>query len=661
MTVGTDQASFLVIEDALSDRYRILTRTGGEGLSSHYQAEDKTLGRIVAIKSVFFDPSVGPEMLEIQKTRFYREAEVTACLQHASILPIFDVVTKPASALIVMASVDGDRLQSVLAARKRLELSECIQVLSGIASGLDYVHKQSVVHRNVKPANIIITPSSGALLSDFSLAQTETPSQFVVGAKVVGTPSYMSPEQARGEKVEPRSDLFSLGCVLYECLTGTKPFRGKGRQAIFEKVLGPEPAPPVEWEGLGLPSSLDGVVRRALAKDPAERFETGAELVDALQAVAGELPSQPTSEPDEFDSSATMLFQAPLAMPKQESESEAEPELPPLDPAKVKMLVEDERPLELSPTISDVLQVVSMSQEEGFLLSRIDGSSRTCDIMSVSPMDEGQTARVLLGLLDREFVCFAESSVANVDDSGVFPWSRENAAALNPEHDALRKEVDELLEAAETGPESALGVSAGASSDEIKTAYRDRVLRYHPDRHSSVTDPDLRDKLSHLLALASEAHAELAKKAKQRASSVTNGAPKAPPAPATPEAAPAADNSNGFDGRRHAAALFRHAEQAYELQDFWQTIQLCRQAIDGCEDKPRYHYLLALSLLRNKKWRKEASQSLKKAVELDGKNPEYLSMLAVLYDAEGLRVRAEKLFTQVSAIDSSFPIPELPA
>ena len=110
-------------------------------------------------------------------------------------------------------------------------------------------------------------------------------------------------------------------------------------------------------------------------------------------------------------------------------------------------------------------------------------------------MDEGQTARVLLGLLDREFVCFAESSVANVDDSGVFPWSTENAAALNPEHDALRKEVDELLEAAETGLESALGVSAGASSDEIKTAYRDRVQRYHPDRHSTVTDPDLRDKL----------------------------------------------------------------------------------------------------------------------------------------------------------------------
>ncbi len=217
-----------------------------------------------------------------------------------------------------------------------------------------------------------------------------------------------------------------------------------------------------------------------------------------------------------------------------------------------------------------------------------------------------------------------------------------------------------MIEAAKTGPESALGVSADASSNEIKTAYRDKVLRYHPDRHATVTDPDLRDKLSHLLALASEAHTALSKKAEQRASSTTSAAPNAPLASATSSAASATDPSSDFDGRSHAAALFRHAEQAYELQDFWQTIQLCRQAVKVCDQEPKYHYLLALCLIRNKKWRKEASYSLKKAVELDGKNPEYLSMLAVLYDAEGLHVRAENLFKQVSVIDASFPIPKLP-
>ncbi len=658
MTVGTEQASFLVIEDALSDRYRILTRTGGKGLSSQYEAEDRTLGRTVTIKSVFFDASAGPEILELQKTRFRREAEVTVGLEHSSILPIYEVITKPASAFIVMASVDGDRLQSVLAARKRLEPFECIQVLSGIATGLDYVHKRGVIHRNVKPANIIVTPSSTALLCDFSLAQTETPSQFVIPGSVVGTPSYMSPEQARGDKVEPRSDLFSLGCVLYECLAGTKPFRGESRQAIFERVLGPEPAPPVEWERLGLPSSLERVVQQAVAKNPAERFENGAALIDALRVAVGELPSQPASESDESDISATMLFQAPAEMPMEEAEAEP----PPLDPAKVKMLVEDERPLELSPMISDVLQVANMSPEEGFLLSRVDGVSRGCDIMSVSPMDEGQTARVLLGLLDRKFVRFADASVAHPEDSSnSLPRWTKGTAASNPEHDALREEVDQMIEAAKTGPEGALGVSADASSDEIKTAYRDKVLRYHPDRHATVSDPDLRDKLSHLLALASEAHTALSKKAEQRASSTTSAAPNAPPASPTSSTASATDPSHDFNGRRHAAALFRHAEQAYELQDFWQTIQLCRQAIKVCEQEPKYHYLLALCLIRNKKWRKQASYSLKKAVELDGKNPEYLAMLAVLYEAEGLRVRAEKLFAQLSAIEASFPIPKLPA
>ena len=204
MMAATDRASFEIIEDALSDRFRILAYTGGKGSSSLYEAEDVALGRRVGIKCVFFDASAGPDVLETQKTRFHREAEVTAQLTHPAIIPIFDVATKPASAFIVMAHIEGNTLQDLLRTGDHLGLSECIEFFSDVASCLDYIHGEGVVHRNVKPANIIVKRLAGTALADFSLAQTRTPSKFTLPARVSGTPSFMSPEQARGQAVDGR-------------------------------------------------------------------------------------------------------------------------------------------------------------------------------------------------------------------------------------------------------------------------------------------------------------------------------------------------------------------------------------------------------------------------------------------------------------------------
>ncbi len=340
MSAASVRASFEIIEDALSDRHRILAFTGGKGMSSLYEAEDAILGRKVAIKCVFFDASAGSKALEIQKTRFHRDAEVTSHLSHPAIVPIFDVVTKPASAFVVMAHIEGDTLHTVLEAKKRLGLSECIDVFSHVANGLDYIHDNGVIHRNVKPVNIIVKRPAGAALVDFSLAQAPTASRFTLPHRVSGTPSFMSPEQARGEAVDGRSDLFSFGCILFLCLAGVRPFQAKSPNDTMRLVMGPDPLPRVDWKQLGAPAALDGVFQKALAKNVGERFGSGAELIEALGAVAAESES----------ASATVVL-PPAAAEIRE----------PLDPGELKMIGEEERALELSPTISDVLQGVLLS------------------------------------------------------------------------------------------------------------------------------------------------------------------------------------------------------------------------------------------------------------------------------------------------------------
>ena len=647
---ATDRASFEIIEDALSDRFRILAYTGGKGSSSLYEAKDLALGRRVGIKCVFFDASAGPDVLEMQKTRFHREAEVTAQLTHPAIIPIFDVTTKPASAFIVMAHIDGDTLRDLLQTGDHLGLSECVDLFSDVANCLDYIHGEGVVHRNVKPANIIVKRPAGAALADFSLAQTRTPSKFTLPSWVSGTPTFMSPEQARGQAVDGRSDLFSFGCILFLCLSGVKPFVGKNPNETMKLVMGPDPPRHVDWEQLGKPAELDGLFRKALAKDVDERFGSGAELIEALGALSA-------SAADCESASATVVLVPPA------------PETPePLDPKKLKTMREEERALEMSPSFSDVVQAVMLTPEEGFVLSRIDGStSIPRDILSVSPLDEENTTRVLLGMLEKDLIRFRDAETkpkiapTEKPSSGASGELKKEDAAET----ALLEEVEALITAGKDDPAKILGVGKGADITQIKKAYRERVLRYHPDRHSAVANPDLRDRLSRLLALATEAFGVMSER-KEKADAVRNAPPLrvASPRPDfTPTASTPApsDETNEFDKKEHARELFLHAEKAFELQDHWQTIQLCRQAVELYSNEAKFHHLLGVALVRNKKWRKEAAESFGRAVDLEEKNPLYLGLLAAVYKAEGLQLRADKIFNQLLKIDPSYEIPELPA
>ncbi len=574
-----------------------------------------------------------------RRGQFYREAEVTAQLTHPAIIPIFDVTTKPASAFIVMAHVDGDKLHHLLQSGDHLELSECVKLFAHVANCLDYIHGQGVVHRNVKPANIIVKRPSGAALSDFSLAQTRSPSKFVVPAQVAGTPTFMSPEQARGEAVDGRSDLFSFGSILFLCLSGVKPFRGKNANETMALVKGPDPPRQVDWETLGKPAALDGFFQRALAKDADKRFLSGAEIIDALSALIAD------------NETASSVPPAPEI-------------LAPLDPEKLTMIREEERALELSPTISDVLQGVALTSEEGFVLSRIDGTSRPRDILAVSPLDEENTTRVLLGMLEKELVRFrgAETPKATLKKKPSRGARGEEKKDDGAER-ALREEVEALIATGTDDPLKMLGVGEDADIAEVKNAYQKRVLQYHPDRHMAVVSTDLKSKLSHLLAMASEAFEILSARQKrpEAARKAVDLASSRPQLTAPPSRIEVSDETDSFDKEKHGRALFRHAEQAYELRDHWQTIQLCRQAIELYDKEAKFHHLLGIALIRNKKWRKEAALSLKKAVELDEKNPHYLGLLAALYQAEGLQLRADKIIDQVTKIDPSYEIPQLPA
>jgi serine/threonine protein kinase len=275
----------------LGERYRTVAKLGSGAFGDVYRARDGVLGRDVAIKRIRLEAFVEPAQLEEVKQRFLREAQVAARLRHPNIVTTHDLVSSPASSFIVMELVDGRTLQSLLAERRRLPLDETARLLGQVAAALDHAHASGVVHRDVKPANVMVEPSGHVKVMDFGIAKAEAGANLTATGLIMGTPNYMSPEQARGGKVDARSDLFSLGCVLYECLTGVRPFDADTVTAILVRIVTEEPQP-VDFEATGLPPAVGDVLRRAVAKDPAARFASGAEMIASLRA-AGGLPTLP--------------------------------------------------------------------------------------------------------------------------------------------------------------------------------------------------------------------------------------------------------------------------------------------------------------------------------------------------------------------------------
>jgi serine/threonine-protein kinase len=281
------------LAEVLGNRYRIVAKLGAGAFGEVYKAQDTLLHRTVAIKRIRMDAFTDEGQLEEVKERFLREAKVAAQLSHPNIVTIHDIHWSRDLSFIVMEFIEGQTLQKLLSGKRRLTLSETLDVLGPVADALDHAHQKKVVHRDIKPANIMIEPSGRPKVTDFGIAKLESAgtTNLTATGSILGTPNYMSPEQARGEReLDGRSDLFSLGCILYECLAGEKPFRGDSVTAVLMKIL-TEEAPSLDCQRAGLPLALQPVVKRALAKNLADRYGSGRELVDALRAAAASAPT----------------------------------------------------------------------------------------------------------------------------------------------------------------------------------------------------------------------------------------------------------------------------------------------------------------------------------------------------------------------------------
>jgi serine/threonine-protein kinase len=268
--------------------YRLLSLLGVGGMAEVYRAHDPRLDREVAIKVLPFDLAKQPGFLE----RFRREARVVARLDHPNIMPIYDFGEEDGVMYVVMPLIEGGTLRDRIAARGTCSLREAASILYQVAQALHEAHQHALVHRDVKPANILLAPGERAVLADFGIAcalADQREKNLTQTGMGIGTAEYMSPEQARGEKVDHRADVYALGVVLFQALTGRVPFTATDQFSTALKQVHEAPPPP---RGINpsIPPAVEAIILKALAKDPNQRFQTAAAFGAALAAAVPWLP-----------------------------------------------------------------------------------------------------------------------------------------------------------------------------------------------------------------------------------------------------------------------------------------------------------------------------------------------------------------------------------
>ncbi|MCA9903395.1 MAG: protein kinase, partial [Anaerolineae bacterium] len=264
-------------------KYEIIERLGRGGMAEVYKAYQTNLDRFVAIKILHAFLADDPEF----KSRFEKEARNIAKLRHANIVQVYDFEndTEQESYYMVMELVDGPTLKEVLAQladdEKMMTVEETVRIVRESASALSYAHNLNMIHRDVKPANLMLDSTNRVVLTDFGIAKIVTGVQFTASGGMVGTPAYMAPEQGLGEQGDERSDLYSLGVIFYQMLTGRLPYDGDTPLAVILKHLN-EPVRSTREVRPDVPEALDRVVTKLMAKDPNDRYQTATELIADL-------------------------------------------------------------------------------------------------------------------------------------------------------------------------------------------------------------------------------------------------------------------------------------------------------------------------------------------------------------------------------------------
>ncbi|MCX6636254.1 MAG: protein kinase [Acidobacteria bacterium] len=261
--------------------YRILEKLGEGGMGVVYKAEDTKLNRTVALKFVPPDAAGDPEL----RTRFLQEARAAAALSHPNVCTVYEIDEE--CGFLAMEFVEGETVQARVR-RRPLPIPEALDIAMQAAQGLQAAHERGVVHRDIKGANLMVTPQGTVKIMDFGLARLTGRTRVTKVGTAVGTPAYMSPEQAQGKAVDRRTDLWSLGVVLYEMVAGQVPFRGESEAAVAHSILHEDPEP-VSALRAGLPLELDRVIGKTLAKDPGERYQHAEDLLVDLRTLRGRL------------------------------------------------------------------------------------------------------------------------------------------------------------------------------------------------------------------------------------------------------------------------------------------------------------------------------------------------------------------------------------
>jgi eukaryotic-like serine/threonine-protein kinase len=304
-------------------RYELGDLLGRGGMAEVRKAVDNRLGRPVAIKQLRIDLASDPTF----QARFRREAQSAAGLNHPTIVAVYDTGEEPDPATgvpipyIVMELVEGSTLREVLRDGRKLLPERALELTAGVLEALAYSHKAGIIHRDIKPANVMLTPTGGVKVMDFGIARAvaDTSATMTQTAAVIGTAQYLSPEQARGESVDARSDIYSAGCLLYELLVGRPPFVGDSPVSVAYQHVREAPVPPSQLDPVITPE-IDAITLRALAKNPADRYQSARDMkADIGRVLAGQVPTSVVplvpEAGDTVPADAPPTVAAPVAVP----------------------------------------------------------------------------------------------------------------------------------------------------------------------------------------------------------------------------------------------------------------------------------------------------------------------------------------------------------
>jgi serine/threonine-protein kinase len=268
-------------------RYQIISELGQGAMGVVYKAKDPLIDREVAIKTI--NLSLAQEEREEYEARFYQEAKAAGRLSHPNIVTIYDVGRTEDIAYIAMEYLHGRELRDILNDNKILPIGQVIDIISQVALGLSYAHEHEIVHRDIKPSNVMVIRDGHVKITDFGIARMASAAVRTQTGMVLGSPKYMSPEQVMGKLTDQRSDIFSLGVMLYEMLTGQAPFMGENVNAIMYQTLNATPATP-STVNVDVPEMLNFIVAKALAKDLDSRYQNARDLANDLRDCRDALP-----------------------------------------------------------------------------------------------------------------------------------------------------------------------------------------------------------------------------------------------------------------------------------------------------------------------------------------------------------------------------------